>query len=179
MTMVPTRDEAVTAERDAIRMESPRYNQVGAPGYKTSPVPRRPDPEMCAPDGPIYEVRASQDEEGLGQYWLIYVPTVDKHTQARRVSEIGSMARDLIHVMTGEAPDSFNLDIQYILASRIQERLDCATELRTQADEVRREAAEEVRAAAADLKQAGVSLRDIGKLLGISFQRAGQLTSAG
>ena len=35
----------------------------------------------------------------------------------------------------------------------------------------------EVRAAAVELKEAGLSLRDIGRLLGVSFQRAGQLVA--
>ena len=36
-----------------------------------------------------------------GRWWSIYVPEIDRHTQARRKSEIEPMARDLISVMTG------------------------------------------------------------------------------
>jgi hypothetical protein len=36
-----------------------------------------------------------------GRFWLIHVPEIDRHTQARHLREIDTMARDLVAVMTG------------------------------------------------------------------------------
>ncbi|MBA2323708.1 MAG: hypothetical protein H0V92_06760 [Pseudonocardiales bacterium] len=51
-----------------------------------------------------------------------------------------------------------------------------AEELWAVAARAQADAATEVRAAAVELKKSGISLRDLGELLGVSFQRAGQLT---
>lgn len=46
-----------------------------------------------------------------GRFWLIYVPEIDRHTQARHLREIDTMARDLVAVMTDETPESIDLDV--------------------------------------------------------------------
>lgn len=37
--------------------------------------------------------------------WAIYVPAVDRHTWTPHLRQVDEMARDLIHVMTGEPVD--------------------------------------------------------------------------
>ncbi|MGQ0776932.1 MAG: hypothetical protein ACT4NY_21360 [Pseudonocardiales bacterium] len=46
-----------------------------------------------------------------GRFWLIHVPEIDRHTQARHLREIDIMARDLVAVMTGEDPAGIQLTI--------------------------------------------------------------------
>lgn len=49
-----------------------------------------------------------------GRFWLIHVPEVDRHTQARRLREIDTMARDLVAIMTDKDPESIELDVEII-----------------------------------------------------------------
>ncbi len=123
-----------------------------------------------------YTARATRDND---RYWLIHVPELGHYTQARNVAEIETMARDLIATLHDVEPDSVDLEIDIQLPGSAREHLARVESLREQEAEARRAAAAEARAAATGLKRAGLSLRDIGKLLGVSFQRAGQLTSEG
>ena len=119
-----------------------------------------------------YTVRAHRDGD---RFWLVHIPEIDHYTQARNVAEIETMARDLIATLRGLAPTDIALEIDIALPADVRQRLDEAANLREQEAEMRRAAADNVRVAATSLHRSGISLRDIGKLLGVSFQRAGQL----
>lgn len=121
-----------------------------------------------------YTAQATRDND---RFWLVYVPELGHYTQARNVSEIETMARDLIATLRGIDPNAIDLRTDIQLPGNARERLARVERLREQEATAKREAATEARAAATELKQAGISLRDIGKLLGVSFQRAGQLTT--
>lgn len=118
-----------------------------------------------------YTARVTRDD----RFWLIHVPEIDRFTQARHLREVESMARDLIAVMEDVEPDSFGLDVTIEAPASVAAHLRLAEELRITEARARAAAAAEVRAAAVELQQSGVPLRDIGRLLGVSFQRAGQL----
>jgi hypothetical protein len=60
----------------------------------------------------------------------------------------------------------------------VTEHLLRAEKLRDEARHAQAAAAEEVRLAARQLKNDGLPLRDIGVLLHVSYQRAGQLVSS-
>lgn len=123
-----------------------------------------------------YTARATRDND---RYWLVHVPELGHYTQARNVAEIETMARDLIATLRGLEPQSIDLAVDIHLPGSAQEHLARVETLRAEEAEARRAAAAEARMAAAELKQAGLPLRDIGKLLGVSFQRASQLTAEG
>lgn len=118
-----------------------------------------------------YTARVTRD----GRFWLIHIHELDRVTQARHLREVEFMTRDLIAIMEQVEPDSFTVDIDIVIPESTSAHLRRAEELRAAEAEARAAAAAEVRAAAMDLKRDGVPLRDIGKLLGVSFQRAGQL----
>lgn len=109
-----------------------------------------------------------------GHFWLIRVAGVG-HTQARHLREVDTMARDRIAVMTDVDPDMIELDVSIPLPESVQAHLDAAAQLREQSAETQAHAAAELRAAARELADDGVPLRDIGRLLGVSHQRAHQL----
>ncbi|TLP96760.1 hypothetical protein FEF26_08545 [Nesterenkonia salmonea] len=44
-----------------------------------------------------------------GPFWHLYVPEIECSTQAEGLGETDTMARDLIGIMTGQAPDAFDL----------------------------------------------------------------------
>lgn len=122
------------------------------------------------------EVRTYRvDVERDGRFWLIHVPAVERWTQARNVREIEPMARDLIAIMDEVAPDSFEVDVHITLPDDVRRALEEAAELRKTASRAQAQAARASRDAARRLHDQGVPLRDIGKVLGISYQRAHQL----
>jgi DNA-directed RNA polymerase specialized sigma24 family protein len=111
------------------------------------------------------------------KYWTIYVPAVERWTQARKVGEIREMAQDLIELMTETQPADIELDVHIALPADVQERLDRVEELRAQAAQAQGKAADELRGAARMLHDTGLSMREIGEVLGVSYQRAHQLVS--
>ena len=116
-----------------------------------------------------YRVEATEDHG----YWCLRVPRIDRATQARSIGEITVMAKDLIKIMTLE--EDADLEIVYTnLPSDVAE----AVELKRQAAELEARAMETQGVAVKKLHELGVSLRDIGRLLGISHQRAHQLVKA-
>jgi DNA-directed RNA polymerase specialized sigma24 family protein len=110
-----------------------------------------------------------------GRFWHIRVPQIERSTQARHLREVELMARDLIAIMEDVPPDSFDLEVQIELPQDVRQELARSAELREQAAHAQAEAARLSRDAALRLYDQGLPLRDIGKVLGVSFQRAKQL----
>jgi hypothetical protein len=121
----------------------------------------------------IYDVRVQRS----GRTWSLYVPQVDRYTQARHLREVDDMARDLIAVMDGIDPGDITLNIDIEMPADVRAHLDKAAELRMRAESVRRQASAEHHAAARALRERGLTVRDIGRILGVSYQRAHQLIS--
>ena len=112
-----------------------------------------------------------------GKFWHIEVPAIDRVTQARTINEVDDMARDLIAIMTGLAHDTFDVDVRVELPESVRAHLSEVERARDAEAKARSHAAAELRAAAAELKSAGLSVRELGAVLGVSYQRASQLTS--
>jgi hypothetical protein len=121
----------------------------------------------------MYTALVSRD----GRFWHVEVPEIDRVTQARNLNEVDLMARDLVAIMTGVEPDSFELDVRVQLPDSVRAHLSEVERARDAEAQARSHAATELRAAAAELKNAGLSVRELGSVLGISYQRASQLTS--
>lgn len=58
----------------------------------------------------VYHARVQRS----GEYWAIYVPDVDRWTQARTPDEIEPMTRDLISAVTGVDSSSFELEVSTV-----------------------------------------------------------------
>ncbi|MHB8296335.1 MAG: hypothetical protein ACYDH5_17325 [Acidimicrobiales bacterium] len=111
-----------------------------------------------------------------GRFWLVRVDGVGS-TQARHLRELDAMAKDLITVMTGEPEPEIVVEYDIRLPVEVQDHLRRSEELRAASAEAQAAAAAEVRSAARQLHEQGVGLRDVGKVLGVSHQRAHQLAS--
>lgn len=122
-----------------------------------------------------YTVSVTRD----GKWWMIAVPELDALTQARRVDDVPTAAKELIALETGVALSDVEID-QHIelggedLAVRIAEIT--TQRARLAEDEARVRASTE--AFAKKLADAQVPVRDIGALLGVTFQRASQLVNS-
>jgi hypothetical protein len=110
-----------------------------------------------------------------GTVWRVRVPEVRRTTQARNLREVEPMARDLIAIMEDVRPDSFNVKVRVNLPAEVRAELERSADLREQAARNQAEAAALARRAARHLRDQGLPLRDVGQVLGVSFQRAKQL----
>lgn len=127
-----------------------------------------------------YTAIASPD----GKHWHVRLPGLGNHpeyglpTQTRNLDQVEPTARDLIALWLDVPADSFAVDVQVELPESVRHHLELAAKLRREAADAQAGAAEEYRRAATELKGGGLTVRDIGKALGVSYQRAHQLVSA-
>ena len=120
-----------------------------------------------------YDITVTRD----GKWWMIDVPAIDGLTQARRLSEITSMAVSLIAVTLDVPASQVGVNIVAMVVDGID-----LVQRRQQIDAERaaaREAERNVAALTTDLARKldadRVPLRDIGEAIGVSFQRVHQL----
>lgn len=122
-----------------------------------------------------YVVTYERDEDG---YWFASVRDVQGcHTQGRTIEQARERIREAIQVWfdlpkpyTGELAD----DVQ--LPAHVQALLQKVRTAKAQADTANAALSESSRRAVRTLVEFGVSLRDAGELLGLSRQRAQQLS---
>ncbi len=127
---------------------------------------------MVAPMRSSYTVSAERN----GEWWAI---TVDElrgvFSQARRLTQVESMARDAIALFLDVPADSFDLSVREKLAPDVALVVAAAKEARAAAIAHQEVASERSRAAARTLAAQGLAQRDIGRLLDLSHQRVAQL----
>lgn len=113
-----------------------------------------------------------------GNWWAIEVPEVrGVFSQARRLDQVEQMARDAISLMLQIPSKSFDVDVVPTAPQSMRGLLE---EYRNQ-----RDVAEKSQSRAADLAQEIIAMsdaedltvRDVGELMGLSFQRVQQLRS--
>lgn len=118
-----------------------------------------------------YTVNVDRDET----MWRVRVPEIARTTVARNLAEVETMARDLIAIMTDQAPEAFDIAVSVETPNPARETMERARTHRAQAEELSTTAAAEIREAAHQLRSNGLTVRDIAQVLGISAQRASQL----
>ena len=122
-------------------------------------------------DVTTYTARVERGE----RYWLVTIPEIERTTQARTLGEVEPMARDLIAVLEQVDPQSFELKPDIVFPAVAYEHWARAAKLREESARAQAEAADEARRAALALAELGLTVRDVGKVLGVSHQRAAQL----
>lgn len=116
-----------------------------------------------------------------GAVWVVEVPDVPQaRALARRLDQVDDVARDAISLALDVAVDAFDVHVE----ARIEDdvlaaRVEAARALREQALAARQAASAAMEEAARSLATRGFRIRDIGALLGVSFQRASQLAAGG
>ncbi|WP_326645119.1 hypothetical protein OG884_12200 [Streptosporangium sp. NBC_01755] len=129
---------------------------------------------------PVYEVRAWQ-EDG---WWLARVMAagdgadstpLNALTQARTLTKIEYMARDLIATILDVEQDAFEIELMYDLPNDVGELLCEAKGARAWLDAAQELWQERSTIAARALTEKGYSLRETATLLGLSHQRVDQL----
>lgn len=123
-----------------------------------------------------YEVSVRRKD----RWWMIEIPSIGGLTQARRLGDVETEATDFIVADQDVAPSSVEVEVTSIV---IDDR-DYSYEIhevsssRAAAVQAELDAMEKTRRLARELAQARVPIRDIGRALGVSYQRAHQLVSS-
>ncbi|WP_428342186.1 HicB family toxin-antitoxin system [Mycobacterium sp.] len=118
-----------------------------------------------------------------GRWWMVHIPEVKGLTQARRLSEAPTMAREYIALDRGIPLGEVIVEVVSVRvkAPANRELLEPAREikdLRAQAIELERTSVDQAREYAHWLVTQGVPVRDIAALLDISPQRVSQLANS-
>jgi hypothetical protein len=111
---------------------------------------------------------------------MVEVPGIGM-TQARRVAEIDKMARELIAVVLDVEADDFDVNLRFGEVGAVDDigaALEAIAHDRNEAAALERRASGRAADLAKSLAASGIPLRDVGTLLGVSFQRAHQLVKA-
>ena len=122
-----------------------------------------------------YRVIATQEE----RFWLLSVPELDVVTQARTLDRAEATVRDLIAVWLDVPPGSFAVEVEPRLDDEWTKLLRETRDARTTADKASAHASELLRTSVTTLHDAGLSAREVGSLMGISYQRVQQLLAKG
>ncbi len=115
-----------------------------------------------------------------GRWWNIQVPEVGGQTQARRLADIETMARELIAVTLDVPLSAVAVAVTITKVGSVQnvsERAAAIKEARRQAAELEQWQLAQAAQLAHELTDAAVPLRDIGTILDVSYQRVHQLTA--
>ncbi|QYC54593.1 HicB-like antitoxin [Gordonia phage Agueybana] len=126
-----------------------------------------------------YRVDVTRDDK----WWMIRIPELDgvngvaePLTQARRFEDIETEARDLICLVADVAPSTVVLDLHIDVGGMdVGEVSREIATARAEASAAERRAVERSTETARALRAAGLDLRDIGAVVGLSFQRVSQL----
>ena len=121
---------------------------------------------------PGYTVTA---ERGEGWWAIRVVELPGVFSQARRLDRVEAMARDAIALLLDIPPDSFDVTVRQLLSHEVERVVAAAIKARAEALERQELASATSREAVRTLTRLGLPQRDIGRLLGLSHQRVGQL----
>lgn len=123
-----------------------------------------------------YDVKVVRD----GKWWMIEIPELDGLTQARRLGDVTNMAVDYIALVTNADEKDVKIRIVAMIVDHIdyaerQSRLDEAKAKQAEAEQLVKKETLEL---AHKLADEDVPVRDIGEILGVSYQRAHQLVKS-
>lgn len=129
----------------------------------------------------MYEFKIEVTRDG--RWWMVHIPEIDGLTQARRLSEAETMAREYIALDRNLPYDDIKVETASIRTGdpEIREILEMAREIRSKrarAQQLEQEALSDAQQFAHWLTTYGVPVRDIAELLDISPQRVSQLANA-
>lgn len=99
-------------------------------------------------------------------------------SEVARLDQAADHMREAIAFVAGVPEDEITIELIPQLPHAIAEDAQRAHELREQAEEIAQQASQRWRAAAKALREQGLTVRDIGFVLGVSYQRAQQLVRA-
>lgn len=123
-----------------------------------------------------YTVEATR----TGTWWSLQcVEVPGALSQVKSLAEGKRIMPEAIAFVAGVPESDVEVIVTPVVPEAVRAHLDEASRLRAEAARANSESAIESRLAAQLLRETGMTVRDIGKTLGMSYQRAGQLISTG
>jgi predicted RNase H-like HicB family nuclease len=122
-----------------------------------------------------YQVVVTRD----GRWWMISIPEIDGLTQARRLADVEQMARELIAVTLDIRLSEVAVDVAFgdIDGIPVESCIQTISREKAEAARLEEDAAAKTKSLVKELVAHNVPLRDIGTMLGLSFQRVHQLAA--
>lgn len=121
-----------------------------------------------------YHVDATWDDTG---WWVVTVPGVPGAiSQCRRLDQVRNEAAEVIEIQVGRQVGHDEVQVEPHLPGEAGVLASQARDVRRRAKTATEQADHLTRTAITALRREGFSLRDIGQLVGITFQRVQQLT---
>ncbi|SFA57014.1 hypothetical protein SAMN05444374_11156 [Rhodococcoides kroppenstedtii] len=123
-----------------------------------------------------YTVSVTRD----GEWWMVAVPELDALTQARRLGDVDTAARELVALETGTALDEVSIDVHVELTAGDGDLTARVADLRARRERIEVEEAkvrDDTATFARELAAARVPVRDIATLLGVTFHRVSRLVN--
>lgn len=108
-------------------------------------------------------------------WWVLEADEVGAVSQVRRLDQAAEDIREAVAYLAGLPEDQVVIDVVPTLPAAYREHATAAEQATAEATEARSRAAVESRAAARALRDEGLTLRDVGRVMGVSHQRAQQL----
>lgn len=113
--------------------------------------------------------------ERSGRWWSLQcVEFPGAISQVSRLSQ-ADVIKEAIAFVADVPQETVEIELRPVIAPEALKHLQSARQLREESAKANRRAAEEARLAARALASAGLSVRDMGIVMGVSFQRAQQL----
>jgi DNA-directed RNA polymerase specialized sigma24 family protein len=112
-------------------------------------------------------------------WWVVTVDGIPNAvTQARRLGRVPADVVEVVKLATGEDVSPDEVEVVPVIAGEAGELAGEAVSLRREAVELDQRLHARTSAAARRLREEGFTVRDIGSVLGLSYQRAHQLIRA-
>jgi len=114
-----------------------------------------------------------------GKWWVLECAEAGSVSQCSTLAQADAEMREAIAYQLGMAEDAFDITVQVVAPEAYAAEIAEAEQLYAQAAKLSHEAAAARAKAAKTLaRQNAMSIRDIGRVMGISYQRAHQLVKA-
>lgn len=113
-----------------------------------------------------------------GQWWVVQCDQLPAAlSQVRRLDQAAETHREAIAFVAGIEETEVEVEVTAVMDEPVASQLQRVAQLRAAAREAEQEARALWSASAHELHESGMTVRDIGAVLGVSYQRAHQLVS--
>lgn len=121
-----------------------------------------------------YTVTAERGSSGV---WVLECRELGVVSQTKRLDQAESEVAEAIAYQSGLRPQEFCVEVVPVLAGEIEDLKARAEQLQARAETAAGEAAAAKRVLARTMKKQGFTVREMGQVLGVSYQRATALAA--